>query len=81
MMVENIPIKKYAVLVDDMTMAYLGKIIPSLRFLEIEGVNLQGHEGNVFLVNPVKEEFKPHADDFELPKVCSVDTEECEVCQ
>jgi hypothetical protein len=45
--------KQYLVMVDEMTMAFLGKIVPSMLFVQVEGVAVQGNSDYRLLVNPI----------------------------
>ncbi len=46
-------IKQYLVMVDDLNMALLGKIIPGLQYLPVEGMTLQGQDVYQMLVSPL----------------------------
>jgi hypothetical protein len=45
--------KQYLVMVDEITMAILGKIMPGLLFVQVEGMAMQGNDNHMLLVNPV----------------------------
>lgn len=44
--------KQYLLVTDDLGMAFLSKVIPSITFVEVQGMNMQGCETVQFLVNP-----------------------------
>ena len=55
--VADIPIaksKQYLMLLDEMTMAIIGKIMPCMQFVEVEGFGMKDNDDYMLLVNPVK---------------------------
>lgn len=44
--------KQYLVMVDELSMAILGKLIPSMLFVQVEGMAMQGNDNHMLLVNP-----------------------------
>lgn len=45
--------KQYLVMVDELSMAILGKLIPSMLFVQVEGMAMQGNDNHMLLVNPL----------------------------
>lgn len=45
--------KQYLVMVDEMTMALLGKLLPTMLFVQVEGMAMQGNTEHMLLVNPI----------------------------
>lgn len=45
--------KQYILIADEINISLLGKVMPGLKFLEVEGMNLKDHEGYQLLVNPM----------------------------
>lgn len=46
--------KQYLLMVDDVTMAILGRLTPTMRFLEVEGMNMEGNDKCMLLVSPTR---------------------------
>lgn len=44
--------KQYLLVVDDMGLTFLNKVIPSITFVEVHGMNMQGEANFQFLVTP-----------------------------
>lgn len=44
--------KQYLMVLDDVTMALLGRLCPTLRFLEVEGMPMKECDTHTLLVNP-----------------------------
>jgi hypothetical protein len=44
--------KQYLLMVDEVTMTILGRILPTLLFVEVEGMNMKDNETHSLLVNP-----------------------------
>jgi len=47
------PAKQYVIIVDDLGVQLMGRVCPGLKFLEVEGMKIAGHEKHQFLVNPL----------------------------
>jgi len=45
--------KQYLVMVDELSRAIIGKIMPGILFVEIEGMAMEGNANHMLLVNPV----------------------------
>lgn len=45
--------KQYLLMADELHMAVLGKIIPGLLFVQVEGMGMQNNSTHMLLVNPV----------------------------
>lgn len=45
--------KQYLLMADELHMAMLGKIMPGLQFVPVEGMAVQNNPNHMFLVNPV----------------------------
>lgn len=45
--------KQYLLMADELHMAMLGKIIPGLLFVQVEGMGMQNNPNHMLLVNPV----------------------------
>ena len=45
--------KQYLIMADEVTMAVLGKLMPTLLFVQVEGMAMQGNDGYMLLVNPL----------------------------
>lgn len=45
--------KQFLLVVDDAGREALAKVMPRIRFLEVEGTTLQGVDGVQFVVNPL----------------------------
>lgn len=58
---ETIQPKQYLMVVDEITMAIMGRIMPGIRYLQVEGAPTQGDANYQVLVTPVasKEEAIP----------------------
>lgn len=54
--------KQYLLMADEITMAYLGKLIPSMRFVEVEGRSVIENNEYMLLVNPVPKKEEEIAD-------------------
>lgn len=54
-------LKQYLLVVDDITMAFLGKIMPGIRYIEVEGMHVAGNDKHQFLVNPLQLPQEPPA--------------------
>lgn len=67
----NILPKNYLLMADELTIAFLGKIIPSLKYVEIEGMTMVDKPTHQLLVNPLP---KPKEEVVE-PKVELVENE------
>lgn len=50
--------KQFLILADEMHMALLGRLIPGLLYVQVEGMAMQGNSDYMLLVNPVKKEVK-----------------------
>ena len=48
--------KKYLLMVDELSLVFLSKIIPSIQFCEVEGMSMEGNPGYQLLANPMKQE-------------------------
>lgn len=44
--------KQYLLMVDEVMMAMLGRMSPSMRFVEVEGMNLEGNNHSMVLCTP-----------------------------
>lgn len=53
--------KQFLILADELHMALLGKLIPGLLYVQVEGMNMEHNPNYMLLVNPVKKEpvFQP----------------------
>ncbi len=54
---ETVPLpdpKHYLLMIDELHMSILGKIIPDLKFVEVQGMPIEGSNEHMFLVNPMK---------------------------
>lgn len=45
--------KQYLVMVDEVSMVILGKLVPSMLFVQVEGLAMQGNSDHMLLVNPI----------------------------
>lgn len=45
--------KQYLLMADEITMTILGKIMPGLLFVQVEGMAMQGNDNYMLLVNPI----------------------------
>jgi hypothetical protein len=45
--------KQYLLMVDDVFMAVLGRIVPGMRFVEVEGMSLEGNNQSMVLATPI----------------------------
>lgn len=45
--------KQYLVMADELHMALLGKLLPGLLFVQVEGMAMQNNSTHMLLVNPV----------------------------
>lgn len=45
--------KQYLIMADELHMAMLGKIIPGLLFVQVEGMAMQNNDQHMLLVNPI----------------------------
>jgi len=45
--------KQYLLMADEMTMSILGKLWPSLLFVQVEGMAMQGNDNHMLLVSPI----------------------------
>jgi len=45
--------KQYILMTDEITMMMISKMIPSIVFLEVQGMNMQGDSEHMLLVTPV----------------------------
>lgn len=53
-MVETTPKpKQYLMVLDEVNMVILSKVMPSLRFIQVEGMPLKENENYMVLVNPI----------------------------
>lgn len=50
--------KQYLIMADEVHMAVIGKMMPGIRFVEVQGINIDSQPNHTFLVNP-----KPVAED------------------
>ena len=48
--------KQYLLMADEMHMALLGKLIPGLLYVQVEGLSMENNPDYMLLVNPVKKE-------------------------
>ena len=46
--------KQYLIMADEIHMAMLGKMMPGLLFVQVEGLAMQGNSDHMLLVNPVQ---------------------------
>lgn len=58
--------KQYLIMADELHMALLGKLIPGLMYVQVEGMNMENNPDYMLLVNPAK---KDVAIQPEAPKV------------
>lgn len=71
MKVETPRPKQYLVMVDDMGRALLGRLCPSLMYVEVEGVGLKEQPDYMALVNPLPKPIKTPDDSGLAPEaVC-----------
>lgn len=61
--------KQYLIMADEMHMALLGRLMPGLLYVQVEGMGLQGNSDYMMLVNPVKKEPVVQPLQPEAPKV------------
>lgn len=47
------PPKSFLIMTDEITMAMLGKLFPSLRFLQVEGLPIKDNTSHMLLANPI----------------------------
>lgn len=45
--------KQYLLMADELHMALLGKLLPGLLFVQVEGMGMQNNPNHMLLVNPV----------------------------
>lgn len=45
--------KQYLIMADELHMAMLGKLLPGLLFVQVEGMAMQNNSTHMLLVNPV----------------------------
>jgi hypothetical protein len=45
--------KQYLIMADELHMAILGKIVPGLLFVQVEGMAMKDNSDHMLLVNPV----------------------------
>ncbi len=45
--------KQYLLVVDEISMAILGRIMPGLMFVQVEGIGMQNNPNHMLLVNPI----------------------------
>ena len=45
--------KQYLVMVDEMAMTFLGKLVPSMLFVQVEGMAMKDNSDHMLLVNPI----------------------------
>lgn len=45
--------KQYLLMVDEMAMSMLGKLLPGMLFVQIEGMSMQGNDNHMLLVSPI----------------------------
>lgn len=60
--------KQFLIMADEMGIALLGKLIPSLLYVEVEGLAMQNNPNHMLLVNPIKRE-APKTEAIEGTKV------------
>lgn len=48
--------KQYLLMADELHIALLGKLMPGLLYVQVEGLAVEGKPGYMLLVNPVKKE-------------------------
>lgn len=46
--------KQYLLMVDEASMVFLGKLMPSVLFVQVEGLAMKDNDQHMLLVNPVK---------------------------
>lgn len=46
-------VKNYLLMIDDMSMMFLSKLIPGMKFVEVEGMSMIDNPGYQVLVNPL----------------------------
>jgi hypothetical protein len=51
--------KQYILVVDEIGMAFLSKVMPNIRYIEVMGMHVAGCDDNQFLVSPVPK-VEPH---------------------
>lgn len=51
--------KQYLLMADETTMLFLGKIMPSLLFVQVEGMAMQNNNEHMLLVNPLPKPASP----------------------
>lgn len=56
------PLKQYLLTVDEVGLAYLSKMVPSMRYLEVEGMSIIDQPNHHLLVTP-----KPSMPKTDLP--------------
>ncbi len=45
--------KQYLLMADEVTLIFLTKLIPSLQYVQVEGLGIDGNPNHQFLVNPI----------------------------
>lgn len=46
--------KQYLLMIDELSLVFLSKIIPSIQFCEVEGVSVDNNTSYQLLVNPTR---------------------------
>jgi len=56
--------KQYIMMVDEISMAFFGRVCPSIQFLEVVGMNMAENDTHQLLANPINklEPVKPTAE-------------------
>ncbi len=57
--------KQYLMMVDEVSMAVLGRLCPSIQFLVVEGMNIKDNQDYIMLTSPVAkpQEVSPAVED------------------
>ena len=58
--------KQYLLMADELHMAMLGKLIPGLMYVQVQGMAIAGNSDHMMLVNPL-----PHIDPKSIPSQLS----------
>lgn len=61
--------KQYLLLADELHMAMLGKLMPGLMFVQVEGLAIQNNDSYMMLVNPIAKPQPVAAVKAEEPRV------------
>lgn len=52
-MSDELPLKQYILMVDHINMLLIGKVLPGIQFLEVQGMNVQGNDALQVLTTPI----------------------------